>query len=78
MLEDQEMINYDRTLRDIQQLRKLIKRYPDEAIKIIRALPSNVSGLSNDETMRRIQLGQGLENISEKEKLKGITTEIRP
>lgn len=78
MLEDQEMINYDRTLIDIKQLRKLIKRYPDEAIKIIRALPSNVSGLSNDETMRRIQLGQDLENISEKEKLKGITTEIKP
>lgn len=74
-------MDHDRILRekqDKEELKRLIKKYPDEARKNIRALPSNISGLSSDETMRRIQLGEGLENIPEKEKSKGICTEIRP
>lgn len=67
-----------REKQDKEELKRLIKKYPDEAMKNIRKLPSNISGLSNDETMRRIQLGEGLESIPEKEKLKGICTEIRP
>ena len=55
-----------------KELKRLIKKYPNEAVKNIRSLSSNESGLSNDETMRRIQLGQGLEDLSEKERLKGI------
>lgn len=64
--------------QDKEELKRLIKKYPDEARKNIRTLPLNISGLSSDETMRRIQLGEGLENIPEKERLKGICTEIRP
>ena len=73
-------MNIDQMIRekqDKEELKRLIKKYPSEARKNIRELPTNISGLSNDETMKRIQLNEGLESIPQSEKSKGICYEKR-